>query len=411
MFDDALLARIRDRFAHVEEDPFTGPRIFFESAGGALHLKSVVETSTKFAALPDNQGRDNPASKALEDIIARARDAFRLYLNASAGTVMVGESGTELLHRLVRTAMVARPDGPVVGTTLEHPASRDAMAHWAGVQGRTHILVPHDNATGTAWAEAYRAHLTPDTAVVTVIHTSPVTGRPVDIAAVAATVRKVAPDALIIVDGIQHAAHGAVDLSGADVDGYVISPYKVFSRHGYGLAWASDRLSAVDHEGIAGKWEHGTRDTGAYATWLDVVAYLDWLGGEVSSETAPRARLEAAAAAIHDHEAGLVQMMIEGTGNLAGLKDLPGLTLVGGAEPAPREGVVSFSVAGRPSPEIVAALETQGLRAHTRKADAYSGNVLSPLGMADCVRVSTGHYNSPEEVRRLLAAMAEIVPS
>ena len=64
-----LMSAIRDRFAHVDSCPFQGPRVFFENAGGALTLNTVVETSTKFAAIPDNQGRDNPASHALVDII------------------------------------------------------------------------------------------------------------------------------------------------------------------------------------------------------------------------------------------------------------------------------------------------------------------------------------------------------
>ena len=67
--DTKLMTAIRDRFAHVDSCPFQGPRVFFENAGGALTLNTVVETSTKFAAIPDNQGRDNPASHALVDII------------------------------------------------------------------------------------------------------------------------------------------------------------------------------------------------------------------------------------------------------------------------------------------------------------------------------------------------------
>lgn len=71
MFTDnpKLMTAIRDSFAHVDNCPFQGPRVFFENAGGALTLNTVVETSTKFAAIPDNQGRDNPASHALVDII------------------------------------------------------------------------------------------------------------------------------------------------------------------------------------------------------------------------------------------------------------------------------------------------------------------------------------------------------
>ena len=40
-----LLDAIRARFAHVDSCPFTGPRIFFENAGGALTLSAVAETS------------------------------------------------------------------------------------------------------------------------------------------------------------------------------------------------------------------------------------------------------------------------------------------------------------------------------------------------------------------------------
>ncbi|HCP82577.1 MAG TPA: nitrogen fixation protein NifS, partial [Octadecabacter sp.] len=75
MIDTELLTDIRGKFAHVDACPFQGPRVFFENAGGALTLKSVVETSTKFAGIPDNQGRDNPASHALVDIIAKSKAA------------------------------------------------------------------------------------------------------------------------------------------------------------------------------------------------------------------------------------------------------------------------------------------------------------------------------------------------
>ena len=60
-----LMEEIRDRFAHVDSCPVQGKRVFFENAGGALTLKAVVETSQHFAAIPDNQGRDNTMSHEL----------------------------------------------------------------------------------------------------------------------------------------------------------------------------------------------------------------------------------------------------------------------------------------------------------------------------------------------------------
>jgi selenocysteine lyase/cysteine desulfurase len=411
-FTPELLAEIRGRFAHVDECPFTGPRVFFENAGGALTLKAAVETSTRFAAIPDNQGRDNPAARALEEVIAGARADVAEFFNARGGKVLFGESGTELLFRLIRDACMGARPGPVLGSTLEHPASRSAAARWSGHSGRAHVLIAHDDASGTVSAEAYAEAVTPEVAVATILHTSPVTGMGMDLPAIARAIRAKAPDALIIVDGIQHACHGGIDLTEAEVDGYVISPYKVFSRHGYGVAWASDRLTALAHDALLGapegQWELGTRDTGAYATFRDVVAYFDWLGGQVSEAGDRRARIVAAGEAIHAHEAMLAEMMIHGSGNLPGLADLPGVHILGGTENAAREGLVSFWREGTPSPEIVSALNTAGIRTHTRKADHYSGNVLTPLGQADCIRVSMAHYNSAEEVRLFLTAMQQI---
>ncbi|MFK7838301.1 MAG: aminotransferase class V-fold PLP-dependent enzyme [Sulfitobacter sp.] len=408
-----LTQAIRDRFAHVEACPFQGPRIFFENAGGALTLKSAVETSATFAAIPDNQGRDNPASAALVDVINRAKADMAVFFNAPEGRFFVGESGTELLFRLIRTAVTGTAQGgSVIGSTVEHPASRSAAQHWAEVAGKTYISVPHDDATGQVTAEAYASLMTTQVQVATILHTSPVTGIANDVAGIVKAIRKVAPAAFILVDGIQHASHGRIDIASYDIDGYVVSPYKVFSRHGYGVAWASDRLTALPIETLkdspAGNWEMGTRDTGAYATFSDVVGYFDWLGQEVSDGSEPRARIEAAGAAIHTHEKALTDAMLHGVDNLLGLAELPGVTILGGVDNPDREGLVCFALEHVPAAQIVETLNAQGIRTHIRKADHYSGNILNPLGLAAAVRVSLCHYNTLDEVRSLLSTMKEI---
>ena len=171
-------------------------------------------------------------------------------------------------------------------------------------------------------------------------------------------------------------------------------------------------MSKIERNCLIGEpaenWEHGTRDTGAYATLSDVAEYFDWLGGQVSDATDRRARFLAAGAAIHDHEQVLTHAMINGTGNLAGLKDMKRVTILGGIDNPAREGLVSITVDGMPSADVVEKLNAQGIRTHTRKADHYSGNILAPLGLESCVRVSMCHYNSPQEVAQFLAAMKDI---
>jgi selenocysteine lyase/cysteine desulfurase len=276
-----------------------------------------------------------------------------------------------------------------------------------------YVDVPHDLPNGRITAEDYAARMTPDVAVATILHASPVTGIGMDVGAIADAIRAVAPDCLIIVDGIQHVAHGQMDLAAYNVDGYAVSPYKVFSRHGYGIAWISDRLTALPHEALKGgpvdNWELGTRDTGAYAAISDVVAYFNWLGGEVSDESDPRARIEAAGRAIHSYETVLTNALINGTGNLAGLRDMDGVTILSGADNPAREGTVSFVVKGVASSEVVRILNNHGIRTHARIADHYSGNILIPLQLQDCVRITLCHYNTTQEVAQALGVIKGII--
>ena len=408
-----LLENIRGQFAQIDSCPVQGPRVFFENAGGALTLSKIVDTSAKYAAIPDNQGRDNPGSHELVRVIDKAKQDLRAFMNAPKGQFFVGESGTELIFRLVMNACLGTAkDGVVLGSTIEHPATRSACARWAPISGKEHVLITHDDAKGLVTADAYTSHISKDTRVATILHTSPVTGMGMDVAAIAKAIRAVSPDCFIIVDGIQHAAHGQIDISAYDVDGYVISPYKMFSRHGYGLAWISERMAALPHDSLVGgpaeNWELGTRDTGAYATMSDVVDYIEWLGSQVCDSDDQRTRFEAAGNAIHDHEQVLTDAMIHGTGNLPGLAEMAHVHIIGGVDNPAREGLVSIYVDGIDSKDVVARLNSEGVRTHLRKADHYSGNVLDPLGLDSCIRVSMCHYNSAAEVAQFLGVMKNI---
>ncbi|MEC8539304.1 MAG: nitrogen fixation protein NifS, partial [Pseudomonadota bacterium] len=143
---ETLLDDIRSRFAQVDSCPQQGPRVFFENAGGALTLNSVVDTSKAYAAIPDNQGRDNAGSHELVRVIAKAKEDMRVFMNAPGGQFFVGESGTELLFRVIMNACLGTAaDGTVLGSTVEHPATRSACHRWSRISGKTHRLVTHDD--------------------------------------------------------------------------------------------------------------------------------------------------------------------------------------------------------------------------------------------------------------------------
>ncbi len=234
----------------------------------------------------------------------------------------------------------------------------------------------------------------------------------IDIAEVSKIIRAVAPDCFIIVDGIQHAAHGALDIASYDIDAFTVSAYKAFSKHNYGFSWLSPRMSTLPHDHLDGsgetQWEMGTRDTSAYATFSEVVNYLDWLGTHFTESDDRRTRLLAAGEHIVAHEHHLVETMLNGTVNHPGLRDMEKVYVLGGLDNPQREGLVSLAVDGVPSAEVVSRLSEAGIRTHVRKNDYFSGNVLNPLGMETCVRVSMCHYNSTDEILKFLRVIGEI---
>ncbi|RZV45397.1 MAG: aminotransferase class V-fold PLP-dependent enzyme [Acidimicrobiales bacterium] len=417
-FSPELLTSIRDRFHHADVCPIQGPRAFFENAGGSLTLKAAVERTAELMAFPDNQGRTNVASKYLTDIIAQGRADMKLLLGASSGEVFIGESGTELLGRLIRNAIFASSGSLVIGSHLEHPATYSACRRWAPVAGMAYEQVGFDTESTVVSVDQYRPAITPDLAVATIIHASPVTGMHVDVAAIAQEIRSVAPDCFIIVDGIQHAAHGRVDIDDYGVDGYVVSGYKLFSRHNFGVAWVSDRLAVAPHEQLDGApahvWELGTRDTSAYAAFSEVARYLEWLGVQVSADSdtmTQREMIESAAVGIRAQEQDLVDAMMWGTGGLPGLGQLDNVRVVGPETSEHRSGMVSFVIDGHDSLDVVDELNADGVRTHARKQDYYSAGVLKPLGIENCVRASASHYNTRAEVEQMLATVNRLAGS
>ena len=73
--------------------------------------------------------------------------------------------------------------------------------------------------------------------------------------------------------------------------------------------------------------------------------------------------------------------------------------------------MVSFWIEGHDSLDVVDELNADGVRTHARKRDYYSATVLEPLGIENCVRASVGHYNTLDEVERLLATVNRLVGS
>jgi selenocysteine lyase/cysteine desulfurase len=290
-----------------------------------------------------------------------------------------------------------------------------AMQKWSNVTNRAHIVVEHNSQTGTVDLEKYDKKISNDLRVASIVHTSPVTGMSLEVSSVVNKIRRQSPECIIIVDGIQHSSHGGIDIDSYDIDGYVVSPYKMFSRHGYGVAWVSDRLAGMKKEqlfsGPSGNWELGTRDTGSYATFSDVVDYLEWLGSNFTKSKSAKEKIKMASKAIISHEKQILSLVINGTDGISGLKSISRIKLIGENTLQEREGVISFAVEGMPSYSMVESLRKKNIRVHIRKNDHYCGNILNPLQLEDCVRFSICHYNTKKEALQFLKEVNKICAS
>jgi cysteine desulfurase / selenocysteine lyase len=407
-YNDSVLAEVRSRFCHVESDPAAGKRIHFESAGGSLKLRAAVQEAAEIAARPDNAGRDNWASRELDEIMAAGRSDVASFLGARSGQVISGESTTANIFRLVEAVLAGQSGKNVVTTQLEHPCTTSATKLYADRYGLEWRVVPLCTPTGEVSPSAVAERVDDRTAAVVCIHASNVIGTRVDIGAVAEEVRRRNPNTLILIDGSQHAPHACIDVESLGVDAYCFALYKVFSVAGTCFAWLSQRLATHEHPRLLGTptnyWELGTRDPAAFRAWSAVVDYLVWFSTRLNSNDSDRrGHIVGAMRAIEEYERALSQRLVDGFSRIRRVK------LIGVPKADKRrEAVFAFSIEGLDPSAVNRALAERGIFVHVRRHDAYSGQLLEALQAPDCIRVSLAHYNSLDEVELLLGALAEI---
>ena len=167
-----------------------GQRIYFESAGGSLALRSAVERAAEIASRPDNAGRDNASSRDLESVMARGREDVELFLGARSGQIISGESTTANVFRIVEAMVKDQKDGNVVSTLLEHPCTYGATKFFARRSGLKWRVAPVAPQTGELTPESIGERVDEDTAAVVFTHASNVIGTRVDARAVVDHVRR-----------------------------------------------------------------------------------------------------------------------------------------------------------------------------------------------------------------------------
>ncbi|RQU79097.1 aminotransferase class V-fold PLP-dependent enzyme [Burkholderia cenocepacia] len=403
LFPDALMQQIKSRFHHVDRDVDGRERLFFDNAGGSFRLKAAVDAYARVDALPDCPERIHARALDLQAIQSRGEDDVRTILNAQGGTVYASLTASGAMFDMVRAIMENVPGTNAVTTVLEHPSSYDAMTVYAERTGKTLRIAPSNPETGGVDVDAIVALVDADTALLSVMAASNISGAKFDIDAIVARAREKKPDLFIVVDAVQHAPHGIIDLQRTPVDGINFAPYKFFGCRGSGMSWLSERAAALPHHRLAAKengvWELGSPAPAQFAVVSSIVDYVAWIGRYFADSDDRRALFVEGMHRIELHERALLAALLDG------LRAIDGVDVYWDhADLTQRDLIVGIGFAHLEPTQAVREYEKHGVIVYERVASSlYSGRMLKSFGLVGAVRISPLHCHAPDDIARFLA--------
>lgn len=417
----ALLQELREKFHYVETSPYAGRRIFLDSVSGALRLKTMGERALEEVISYAQKKRVDPASEHFAEVKQSFKEDAHLLFGSDEGHIMPAMSGTHAIFRCVNAVCAgAREGANIVTSSLEHPAAYEATELFARQYGLERRVADFDPASGRVRPQDVLELVDEETALLMLIHGSNVTGAINDIEEIVSRAREINYDLFAVIDGVQYAPHGLIDVEKLDVDAYVISGYKLFGKKASGIAWFNDRFDRLPHwqfsERPEGEWALGAEDEATYAGFSAVIDYLRWLGHELSEEEEDRLEdrklIGRAFEGIKAHTCALMELALEGDEdeNIRGLKDMGRIRLMGWDGLArPRTGLISFRAAGLDSNDLAEKYFHEArISLSTREDNIYGRHVLKVLDVEDLIRASICHYNSPDEIREFLQATKKL---
>ncbi|MDM0083026.1 aminotransferase class V-fold PLP-dependent enzyme [Variovorax sp. J31P179] len=414
LFSDALIAQIKSRFYYVDHDMSGRERLFFDNAGGSFRLKAAVEQFALIDALPDCPERIHELAIFLQQVQARGSDDLRTILNARGGSVYASLTASGAMFDMVRAIAENVPGKNMVTTVLEHPSSFDAMSLYAGRTGKQLRVAPSNPVTGGVDVDAIVRLVDQDTCLLSVIYASNISGAKLDVGEIVKRARAIKPDLYIVVDAVQHAPHGLIDLQQTPVDGINIAPYKFFGCRGSGMSWVSERAAVLPHHKLAGKkkdfWDLGSAAPWQFAVVTAIVDYVCWLGGQFVDSDDRRARFASGIEKIELHERALLARLLDGTAQMPGLRAMDGVQVFLDFEDlTKRDLILAIGIDNLEHAQAVREYEKRGVIVYERVASSlYSKRMLDSFGLEGAVRVSPLHCNSAADIDRFLRVTREI---
>jgi len=350
-------------------------------------------------------------SRRNDAVIAAARAAMADFFHCDADEVVFGQNMTTITFALSRAiGRELKPGDEIVVTTLNHDAN---VAPWRALEEKGVIIRQVDirEEDCTLDLDDLKRKITPKTRLVAVGYASNAVGtiNPV------AEITRLAHDAgaLMFIDAVHYAAHGPIDVRALDCDFLVCSPYKFFGPHMGTLYGKREHLLRFSPykvrpapDSLPDRWETGTQVQELIAGIGAAVNYLAELGRRCDPSVKDRrSALLAAYRATRQHEMALLSRLIPG------LLAIPGLRFFGITDSkrfGDRCSTVSVQLANHIPTEVATFLGDRGI--FTWDGNYYALNLAERLGVQETggfLRIGLVHYNTAEEVDRLLSALRQ----
>jgi cysteine desulfurase family protein (TIGR01976 family) len=407
------LASIRAQFPSFAEKVNGHPAAYLDGPGGTQVPQRVIDAITSY--LKHANANTNGAyltSQRTNETIAAARSAMADFFHCDSDEVVFGFNMTSLTYAMSRA--IGRNLGPgdeIVLTLLDHDAN---FSPWQALteRGVTARHVAFNHADCTLDMHDLAQKITSRTRLVAVGYASNAVGTINDVKEVVRLAHAVG--ALVYIDAVHYSPHGLIDVRALDCDFLVCSSYKFFGPHMGVMYGKREQLKRIqpykvraNTNEIPNSWEWGTLNHEGIAGITACVDYLADIGRQVDPKvTTRREALVAAYREIVAYERGLCERLV------AGMKSIRGLKLYGIADFAHfdrRCPTLAVRIDGHTPLELATRLGERGF--FTWDGNYYAINVTEQLDVekdGGFLRIGLFHYNTVEEVDRLLAALREI---
>lgn len=411
----ALTAQIREKYYHVEVDPFThSKRLFFDNSGGSFRLKDASEAFRKVDDLPNCGGHGGAASDYLDSLRTQACKDISTMFNAEGGCIATSMTASIVLFDVSEAIIANVPGTNVVTTQLEHPSAFDGCAIPAEKYGKELRVAKTDPRTGTIHPEDIVKLVDKDTCLLSVIMTSNITGAVLDIETIAREARKIKPDLYIVCDSVQHTPHGLTDMKNWGLDCVNFAPYKFGGARGLGVGWLSKRVMNLPHRKLIqekqSNWEMGGCAPGMYAMLSAIFNYVCWIGGHFVQSEDRRTLYVEGMNRIMLHERALLYRLLHGSDTVPGLLDIPGVEVaVEMPDLTQRDLIVPIVFDKLTCEQASRAYERKGVVVHERTdASLYSARQVNSINRHGIVRISPLHCHTYADIDEFLKITAEI---